>query len=323
MTNSITRATDIKPDFKKVKEMWHKMLNRYFDDNGELKIENTKNVNCPYCKNNKSSGEFKINGFVHITCDNCNTVYVTPRLKDKYVDLLYSDEYYSELYIKSMIPAFEKRKKLIGQRKFDQVLNYSVNKGSVLDIGCGVGEVIDVFKDNNWDCHAIEFNPGAVKWLKEKGINVSNVHFNEYISDIKFDVIMAWGVVEHVLDPSVFLKKAYNLLKPGGIFVSEVPHGNSLLVDYSRLTKKDPERIIMGEQHIVLYSIDAYKNLHESSGLKNLHLQTNGLDVSTIFDINNLQVDKKVLTDTQELIDQKLYGDLLRGFWLKQIKGNG
>ena len=29
--------------------------------------------------------------------------------------------------------------------------------------------------------------------------------------------------------------KAYNLLKPGGIFVSEVPHGNSLLVDYSRL----------------------------------------------------------------------------------------
>ena len=66
-----------------------------------------------------------------------------------------------------------------------------------------------------------------------------------------------------------------------------------------------------------------WTDLNGSAGLKELHIQTNGLDVSTIFDINNLQVDKKVLTDTQELIDQKLYGDLLRGFWIKQINGNG
>ena len=130
-------------------------------------------------------------------------------MKDEYVDLLYSDEYYSELYINSMIPAFDERKKLIGQRKFNQVLEYSHNRGSVLDIGCGVGEVIDVFKDNNWDCHAIEFNPGAVAWLNKKGINVSNIHFNEYNSGMQFDVIMAnppysvkkWDQVKFSDDP--------------------------------------------------------------------------------------------------------------------------
>ena len=320
MTNKITHAGDIKPDFKEIKKVWRQMLSRYFDNNGVLKRKYIVHVNCPYCNSKKYHNKFNINGFIHVTCFNCNTVFVTPRLKDEYIDLLYSDTYYSELYINSMIPAFNKRKTLIGQSKFKQVLEYSINKGSVLDIGCGVGEVIDVFNDNDWDCHAIEFNPGAVDWLNKIGINVSNIHFNEYNSGMQFDVIMAWNVIEHVIDPLLFLKKVNSLLKPGGIFVSEVPHGNSLIVDYSRLTNKDPERIIMGEQHIVLYSMEAYIGLHESIGLNNLHIQTNGLDVSTIFDVNEVNINEDILNNTQELIDKKLYGDLLRGFWIKKHK---
>jgi len=315
--SKILRAGDLKHNIKEVKKIWNKMLSRYLDNNGELRSEYVKDVNCPYCDSREYNNEFKIKGFVHVKCINCDTVFVTPRLKDEYIDLLYSDEYYSELYIHSMIPMFENRKKIIGQRKYNQVLEYSHHKGSVLDIGCGVGEVIDVFKDNNWDCHTIELNPIAVDWLKKKGVKVSNINFDEYYSDIQFDVIMAWGVVEHVLNPKLFLKKIHSLLKTGGIFVSEVPHGNSLLVDYTRLKNKDPERIIMGEQHIVLYSIKAYTGLHRSAGLKELHVQTNGLDVSTIFEINGSKIKKEILSDAQELIDIKLYGDLLRGFWIK------
>lgn len=315
--NKIISSKDVKPNFKNVKEIWAKMLSPYYDHSGELKEEYTIEVDCPYCNKNSSSDEFSINGFHHVTCNYCKTVFVTPRLNDQCIDKLYSEEYYSEMFINSMIPIFEKRKKLIGERKFKQVLEFSTTKGSVLDIGCGVGEVIDVFKDNEWDCHAIEFNPGAVEWLKNKKINVSTVPFDNYESEIKFDVIMAWGVVEHVLNPKLFLNKVNKLLKSDGIFVSEVPHGNCLLVDYVRSSGKDPGRIIMGEQHVVLYSIDAYQNLHIDAGLKNLHIQTNGLDFSTIFEMNGSKIDRNILNDTQALIDKKLYGDLLRGFWTK------
>ena len=313
----VIHAGDVKPNYKQVKNVWAKMLKEYFNNDGLLKEECGIHVNCPYCRANEYHDEFVINGFKHVTCNSCGTVYVTPRLKDEYVDKLYSDEYYSELYINSMIPAFEKRKKLIGQRKFDQVLEFSCEKGSVLDIGCGIGEVIDVFKDNDWDCHAIEFNPEAVDWLKKRGINVSTMHFDEYDVGIQFDVIMAWGVVEHVLDSTTFLKKVNRLLKPGGIFVSEVPHGNSLLVDYTRKTGKDPERIVMGEQHIVLYSLNAYRGIHTNAGLNELHIQTNGLDFSTILDMNETSLNDGLIKETQDLIDKKQYGDLLRGFWTK------
>ena len=88
-------------------------------------------------------------------------------------------------------------------------------------------------------------------------------------------------------------------------------------MDYTRKTGIDPERIIMGEQHIVLFSIEAYRGLHTNAGLRQLHLQTNGLDFSTIFEMNGSKIDRNILNDTQALIDEKLYGDLLRGFWTK------
>ena len=86
----------------------------------------------------------------------------------------------------------------------------------------------------------------AAKWLKKRGYDeVFLGTLDDYETDYKFDIIMAWGVVEHVVNPDFFLKKVHKLLSPNGLFVSEVPHGNSITVVYSRLTNKDPERIIM------------------------------------------------------------------------------
>ena len=117
----------------------------------------------------------------------------------------------------------------------------------------------------------------------------------------KFDVIMAWGVVEHITDPSLFLSKVYSLLKPAGVFVSEVPHSQSVLVDYCQKSGKDPLRILQGEQHIILYSNKAYSEVHEKSGLKLHHVQTNGLDLSTILGINELEIDQDVISDKVKL----------------------
>ena len=71
------------------------------------------------------------------------------------------------------------------------------------------------------------------------------------------------------------------------------------------------------EQHIVLYSLNAYRGIHTNAGLNELHIQTNGLDFSTILDMNESSLDDRIISESQDLIDNKLYGDLLRGFWTK------
>ena len=314
----ILRAEDIKPDYKELKKRWDEMLSKYFVDDETLDDKYTLKVPCPYCAGTNVERPFKLNGFIHNTCSECKTLYVSPRLSDPCIEELYSDEYYNEVYARSMLPAFEKRKELIGKSKYSQTIKHWGNegKGSVLDIGAGIGEVTDVFLDNGWETHAIEMNEVAIDWLQERGHQeVFHGRLEDYKASKKFDIIMAWGVVEHVLEPDEFLKTAFNLLKPGGIFVSEVPHGECFLVDMTRKSGTDPERILMGEQHIVLYSTESYVCLHERNKLEKVHIQTNGLDFDTIHNVNDIEVSTDILGIMQECIDEKMYGDLLRGFW--------
>ena len=53
------------------------------------------------------------------------------------------------MYMRSMLPVFEKRKQLIDRRKLNQTISYwgGGKTGHVLDIGAGIGEVTDVFRE--------------------------------------------------------------------------------------------------------------------------------------------------------------------------------
>ena len=317
----VLRADEIKADLNGLKDRWQEMLSKYYLDAKTLNPKYTLEVPCAHCGSKKTEGSFSLNGFCHKICSECKTLYVSPRLSDACIAELYTDEYYSEMYTRSMLPVFDKRKQLIGRGKFSQAVSRWGGNGAgrVLDIGAGIGEVLDVFREERWKTHAIEMNSTAAEWLRKRGHEeVFHGSLKDYISGHKFDIIMAWGVIEHVVDPDAFLKMVFGLLAPGGLFVSEVPHGQSLLVDMARKTGMDPKRILIGEQHIVLYSIRAYSALHERNGLVKICIQTNGLDLGTIFKENNTRVADDVLASMQGCIDEKLYGDLLRGFWCRR-----
>ena len=317
----ILRADEVKPDFEGLKQRWDEMLGKYFLDDKTLNPKFALEVPCPHCGSVNADQSFDLNGFWHKTCSECKTLYVSPRLSDTCIEELYSDDYYSEMFTRSLLPVFEKRKELIGRRKFSQSVSHWGGQvsGRVLDIGAGIGEVTDVFREKGWATHAIEMNKVAVEWLQKRGHQeVFRGPLEDYATPHKYDIIMAWGVVEHVIDPNDFLKRVHELLAPGGLFVSEVPHGQCLLVDMARKTGMDPKRILMGEQHIVLYSTKAYLRLHERNGFEKIHIQTNGLDCDTIFKENKINVSDKALASMQECIDEKLYGDLLRGFWRRR-----
>ena len=73
MKEKVVHASDVKPDFTKVKKAWSKLLSDYYDNDGELNQKYVENVNCPHCNKNESYNEFKLNGFNHVTCKNCDS----------------------------------------------------------------------------------------------------------------------------------------------------------------------------------------------------------------------------------------------------------
>ena len=90
---------------------------------------------CPLCNSTEYTIVFTQNRFSGKQCDECDLVYMSPRVKN--IDAVYTDditsstsEYYT-LSVAADKKTFQKRLKLIEQY---------IRKGSFLDIGSGTGD---------------------------------------------------------------------------------------------------------------------------------------------------------------------------------------
>jgi len=100
----------------------------------------------------------------------------------------------------------------------------------VLDFGCGGGSFLDTIKGFASKTIAVEPFAGYHKSLKERGHEVygSIAECKEYINSV--DVIISFGVIEHINEPLQYLKDARALLAPGGKMYIETDNLNDILV---------------------------------------------------------------------------------------------
>ncbi|MBA7715103.1 tRNA 5-carboxymethoxyuridine methyltransferase [subsurface metagenome] len=315
----IIQTQKLNPNLDKIHKHYDQVLSRYFNQDGSPKEEFFENVSCYNCGSTECTSEFTINRFRHVRCARCGMVYVTPRLKERILHDSYNEEDYNAVYRFKLIPALDYRRETIGRRKYRQIQSYFNKPGSVLDIGCGLGELLSVFDENGWSCLGVEFNQFAANFAREKfELNIvqkSILGFEP--GEQSFDCVMLWGTLEHFTQPNKVLEKVYQLLRDGGLLVLEVPNSDSILVRYYEKFGGYIDRIIEGDRHIMLFSINALRQMTERCGFKLAHLQSNGLDIDTLLRLNNQTCDPQIITQVQYAIDEALCGDLLRGFWQK------
>ncbi|MGB3113184.1 MAG: class I SAM-dependent methyltransferase [Candidatus Omnitrophota bacterium] len=249
-------------------------------------------------------------------------VYVNPRFKESIAHGLYDESDYTEYFKIKLIPAIDYRRDVLARNKYRQIGEYFSRPGKVLDIGCGLGEVLSVFKENGWDCTGIEFNRFAAKYAEDKfELNIINksIFDIDESSENNYDLIMLWGVLEHFYDPKEVLRKVNKLLAPGGLLLLEVPSADSVLVRFVESTSKPVDRIIEGDRHIMLFSLKALEQMTGDCGFSLDRIISNGLDIATI---NRLYLggtlDKDNENKLQALLDGSCQGDLLRGFFRKK-----
>lgn len=132
------------------------------------------------------------------------------------------------------------------------------NRGNtILDIGCGSGEISYLFKDMGFKLVSLDFSKKALEIIKQK-IN-SNVilHDLDYghlpFCNQAFDIVWAADVIEHLFDPISVLGEIYRVLKFKGILVASVV--NDLYIS-NRI------KILLGEsyQHQSYEKFSQYKH---------------------------------------------------------------
>ncbi|WP_124979119.1 class I SAM-dependent methyltransferase [Nonlabens xiamenensis] len=98
-------------------------------------------------------------------------------------------------------------------------------EGCVLDIGAGIGDLVNYLQKHNVNAIGFEPNSKARQFAATKKIILK--HSLDSCEDHSFDVITMYHVLEHVPDLQDQLDLLSRLLKPGGILILALPNYNS------------------------------------------------------------------------------------------------
>lgn len=92
--------------------------------------------------------------------------------------------------------------------------------GRVLDVGCGIGDLLDYRQD----AVGVDINPRAVEWCKAHGHEVFRMVPDELpFDDGTFGGVVLDNVLEHLAEPRALLSEIRRVLRRGGTFVVGVP----------------------------------------------------------------------------------------------------
>lgn len=158
------------------------------------------------------------------TCTNCGSAQVDPRPSPAQLARLYSADYYAEYAERSgMAGGIEEAAPHLRSRLDELTARFG--KGHLLDLGSAQGVFVAYARDQGWDAMGIETSAwAAAEGRRRYGVRIYETPIEEApIAPASLDVVHSNHVLEHLIDPLAAMRAAHRLLKPGGIFVAEVP----------------------------------------------------------------------------------------------------
>jgi len=116
-------------------------------------------------------------------------------------------------------------------RAVDRFAKYLKADDTVLDYACGTGVVTYKIAADVREVHGIDTSARMIDLAKERALEreVANVHFarksvfDEGLGRERYDVILAFNILHLLEDARAAVHRASELLKPGGLMISETP----------------------------------------------------------------------------------------------------
>ena len=229
----------------------------------------------------EASPEFMVGPFTVFRCKATGFRFANPRLKPKAVI-----EYFRNNRIKSYYDAVEasiERRKEIAYRPIAEMLKPNVKPGGrILEVGCGGGGLLEVLRDEyGYLVEGNEVATGAEEYQNERGLKVSNVAFEEFSPETKFDAIVMWSVMDHFANPVAVLKKCADLLEGGGV----IAIGNINTAGFDHQTIGSDINTYAPPTRVNYYDIASLTAHLEHAGLRVTLANTPGtLDVDIVAD---------------------------------------
>lgn len=193
-------------------------------------------------------------------CKQCGLVYLWPQPTEEELESYYSGTYRGDYGSGSVKQRHEWDRREARQRIEQLRIPARCN---VLEIGSGSGAFLRYL----YYGIGIEPDENSRRWINR------NFGFSLYksIADLpegsKFDMIVMFHVLEHLLDPVAFLRELRKYLSPGGKVVIEVPNVKDIMLWIPAYRK----RYFFQRAHLYYFSKRTLKQVAEKAGFAVTH----------------------------------------------------
>ena len=190
------------------------------------------------------------------------------------------DNYLSDGVKESFLRTTKKNLKQLNFYQWEREL-FSSESGSTqqksfrprsLDVGCSAGYFVEYLQKRGWQGEGVDLASDMVLAAQKKGLNVKKGDFlKAHYSKESYDLITLWASLEHLPDPTAFIKKFYEILKPGGHLYISTCH-----LGFWAKVRKEKWRFLNPPEHIWFFSAGSIKEWFGRYGFQTNRLFTYG-----------------------------------------------
>lgn len=187
-------------------------------------------VPCPLCESGERETAYAVfRPFAVVRCMACGFYYLSPRLTESAMLRRYRDDAYFasteggyERYVEQ-----EEALRATFRRFMTRLGELGIVGGSLLEVGCGYGYLLQEAEDSFTFRAGTEFSRQAVEETRRKADVIYEGGIDQIPAGENFDCIIATQVIEHVYRPKHFIQQLCAHLRPGGKMVIATPHMGS------------------------------------------------------------------------------------------------
>jgi 2-polyprenyl-3-methyl-5-hydroxy-6-metoxy-1,4-benzoquinol methylase len=192
---------------------------------------------CNLCGSDSYNKLFDLKDREIARCSDCGLISYHPIPSEKELEDIYNDPaYFDNSYFLD-----EEKIKSNHYMHFQNAAELASRElkedGKILEIGPGTGRFIKMCKDRNLNIEAVEFSSQAAAELQEKfAVSVKTGDIEKAgLPENGYDMIVAFDVIEHCVDPTKWLNIINKALKDNGILVLSTISVKNLLDTVGRL----------------------------------------------------------------------------------------
>ena len=220
---------------------------------------------CPVCRKTERQAVVTQNGLAVVRCLGCGQRYVWPVPSDAALAAIYDPGYYRGGHGSvgfSDYGSLAAARRHMFSRHLDRIERL-VRPGRVLDVGCATGDFLLVAGARGWEALGVDPSPAREQALAAGVRMIGRTIEDADVAPHSVDLITFWDVLEHLPDPVASLRRARQLLAPGGLVAATVPNAGSAV---ARLSGRRWFGYKIAGEHLQFFNAATISRCFEAAG---------------------------------------------------------